>query len=78
MALWLIRQGIGLKVVSVSLMKDGDQLYAQPQVVIPPPSEQSLVATVAASSSKKPWLTDGQTWHLEHRCGPTGARSPSG
>jgi len=72
MALWLRSHGIDVRVVAISLFKDGEQLYLQPQVVIPPPSETPLQATIAIGSSDKPWLIDGKTWHLEQRCSAKG------
>jgi hypothetical protein len=39
-------------------------------VVIPPPAEPKVV--LGPTSSKKPWLMDGESWHLEERCGPEG------
>ncbi len=70
MALWLIAQGLDIRVVAVTLLKDGEQLYLQPQVVIPPPAEPK--AGGGPAQSKKPWLIDGEVWHLEHRCRPEG------
>ena len=72
MALWLRLQGVDVTVVGLSLMRDEDRLYAQPQVVLPIPSEDRFQAQVAIGSSDKPWLIDGQTWHLEQRCSPQG------
>ena len=72
MALWLRSQGVDVRVVAISLLKDGDALYVQPQVVIPPPSEDRYRADVQVGSSEKPWLKDGQRWHLEQRCSPQG------
>jgi len=70
MSLWLIKQGVSLRVVAISLLKDDDHLFLQPQVVIPPPAEPKFV--VGPTSSKKPWLLDGESRHLEQRCGPEG------
>jgi len=70
MALWLIKQGVDLRVVAIGLLKDEDRVYLQPQVVIPPPAEPKVV--LGPTSSKKPWLMDGESWHLEERCGPEG------
>jgi len=72
MALWLRSQGVDVTVAGVSLMRDGDRLYAQPQIVIPVPSEDRFQGKVAIGSSDKPWLIDGQAWHLEQRCSPQG------
>ena len=70
MALWLIDQGVDIRIVAVSLLKDEERLYLQPQVVIPPPAEPR--AGGGPAQSKKQWLIDPQAWHLEERCGPAG------
>lgn len=72
MALWLRKQGIDARVVAISVLRDEDRLYVQPQVIIPVPSEERLTARVQIGSSDKPWLVDGQAWHLEQRCSPKG------
>lgn len=78
MVLWLRDQGVDVRVVAISLMKDGDQLYAQPQVVLPPPTQKALQAKVSIGSAKKPWATDGQAWHLEQKTGPDGRQIVEG
>lgn len=70
MALWLIDQGVDVRVVAVTLLNDESRLYLQPQIVIPPPSE--LKVGSSPGPSKKPWLVNGRAWHLEQRCGPEG------
>jgi hypothetical protein len=70
MVLWLIAQGVDLKVVAVNFLKDEERIYLQPQVVIPPPAEPK--AGGGPAQSKKPWLIDPEAWHLEKRCGPKG------
>jgi hypothetical protein len=70
MALWLIKQGVDVRVVAVGLLKDEERVYLQPQIVIPPPAEPKVV--FGPGPSKKPWLVDGEAWHLEQRCGLEG------
>lgn len=72
MALWLRDQGIDIRVVSVQLFEDGGRQYLQPQVLIPPPSEETFVRSVTVGSSDRPWLTDGERWHLEQRASNAG------
>ena len=67
MALWLRQQGIDIRVVSIQLFEDGGRMYLQPQVVIPPPSEEAFTAVGKVASSDRPWLRDGERWHLEER-----------
>ncbi len=73
-ALWFRKHRVNLKVVAINVLKDGDRLYVKPQVVIPVASEDSLRVPVTISSSDKPWLVDGQQWHLEQRCSPKGRK----
>ena len=63
-------QPLAIRVVAIGLLKDEDRVYLQPQVVIPPPAEPKVV--LGPTSSKKPWLMDGEGWHLEERSGPEG------
>ncbi len=71
-ALWLRKQGIDTRVVAIRILRDEGRLYVQPQVIIPVPSDERLTARVQIGSSDKPWLSDGQAWHLEQRCSPKG------
>lgn|GEM_PF-407515 len=72
MALWLRKHGIDTRVVAIRILKDDERLYVQPQVIIPVPSDERLTARIQIGSSDKPWLSDGEAWHLEQRCSPTG------
>jgi len=72
--LWLRKHAVDVRVVAVGVLKDGDRLYLKPQVVIPVPSEDKLRPAVWVGSSDKPWLVDGQQWHLEQRCSVKGRK----
>lgn len=72
MANWLRAHRLDVKVVSISLFRDDDRIYLQPQTIIPAPSDERLTAKVSIGSSDKPWLVNGQAWHLEQRCSPKG------
>jgi hypothetical protein len=74
MALWLRKHALDISVVAIGVLKDGDRLYLKPQVVIPVPSEDKLRSAVSIGSSDKPWLVDGQQWHLEQRCSAKGRK----
>jgi hypothetical protein len=74
MALWLRKHALNVTVVAIGVLKDGDRLYLKPQVVIPVPSEDKLRTAVSIGSSDKPWLVDGQQWHLEQRCSAKGRK----
>lgn len=67
-ALWLLQHNIDVKVVEVSAYRDGDNLYLVPQVVIPPPTVERFEIG-KKPMGEKPWLKDGQSWHIHKRCG---------
>lgn len=68
MAQWLRAHRVDVKVVSISLFRDEDRVLLQPQTLIPAPTDERLAAKVSVGSSEKPWLVDGQSWHLEQKC----------
>lgn len=72
MALWLRDQGLDVRVVSIELFREGDLVYLQPQVVIPPPTEERFKATATVGASDRPWLRDGEAWHLQQRASARG------
>jgi hypothetical protein len=73
-ALWLRKHALNVSVVAIGVLRDGDRMYLKPQVVIPVPSEDRLRSAVTVGSSDKPWLADGQQWHLEQQCSPKGRK----
>lgn len=72
MAQWLRAHRLDVTVVSIALFRDDDRVFLQPQTLIPVPTDERLAARVAIGSSDKPWLVDGQAWHLEQRCSARG------
>ena len=67
-ALWLRNHHIDIKIVEFSLFKDGDNYFLSSQIIIPPP------AISGGDIGKRPiigrpWINNGQAWHLEERCG---------
>lgn len=72
MALWLREHGIDTRVVAIEILRDADRLYVQPQVVIPSPGEERFEHVGAPGSSDRPWLVDGEQWHLQQRCSAVG------
>jgi hypothetical protein len=74
MALWLRKHALNVCVVAIGVLKDGDRLYLKPQVMIPVPSEDKLRTAVSIGSTDKPWLVDGQQWHLEQHCSARGRK----
>ena len=73
MALWLRAQGVDVRVTSIQLFQEKGLTYLQPQVVIPPPSEERFPA-VSIGPADKPWLRNGEQWHLEQRASQHGRK----
>ncbi len=72
MAMWLRNHDIDVRVVTLGLFRDGDQLYLQPQVVIPLPTQETVAAKPSPDQADKEWLKDGKRWHLEEQLAPQG------
>lgn len=71
-ALWLSEHQIGIKVIEVSFFKEGENLFLSPQVIIPSVSTtEKFEIGKHALGKTRPWLTDGEDWHLNKRCGMT-------
>lgn len=62
-ALWLLEHNIDIKVIEVHSYKEGESIFLNPQVIIPPPTTK-----IGPPGKNKPWLRDGKTWHLNERC----------
>lgn len=58
MALWLIGQGVDVRVVAVTLLNDDGRLYLQPQVVIPPPAELKVGWALGQVRSRGSWMAE--------------------
>jgi len=68
-ALWLREHSIDIKIIEVSLYKDGDNLFLSPQVIIPVPTTEKFEIGKHALRKDRPWLSNGEDWHLNKRCG---------
>lgn len=68
-ALWLREHNIDIKIIEVSLFKDGDSLFLTPQIIIPIPTTEKYEIGKHALKKDRPWLAQGAEWHLEKRCG---------
>lgn len=68
-AMWLLDHGIDVKVIEIMPYKDADSLYLYPKTILPPPS-LDIYEIGPGAAAKKPWLVNGERWHLEKRCGP--------
>jgi hypothetical protein len=70
-ALWLLDHKVDVKVVEIDIYREGEKLFAQPQVIIPLPISRFAETGKAGlgSEGRQIWMTDGKTWHLEKRCG---------
>ncbi len=66
-ALWLFEHTIDIKVIEVRAYKDGDNVFIEPNTVVPlEVSKFSDTGKIKPDGS--PWLSDGRIWHLEKRC----------
>ena len=68
-ALWLREHSIDIKVVEVSLYRDEENLFLLPQIIIPVPTTEKFEIGKHAVRKDRPWLSDGEDWHLNKRCG---------
>jgi hypothetical protein len=68
-ALWLRGHKVDLKLIEVQAFKEGGQVLIQPTVIVPLPVRFEKVGK-GPGGGTTPWMTDGQNWHLEKRCGP--------
>ena len=68
-ALWLYEHGIDIKVIEVNAYKDGDNVFIEPNTVVPF-QVRKFEDTGRIKKGDSPWTTDGKTWHLEKRCSP--------
>lgn len=67
-ALWLLEHHIDIKVIEVHSYKEGESVFLNPQVIIPPPTTEEYEIGKLGIRKDKPWLDDGKTWHLNKRC----------
>lgn len=68
-ALWLREHSIDIKIIEVSLFKDGENLFLSPQIIIPIPTTEKFEIGKHVSKKDRPWLSNGEEWHLNKRCG---------
>ncbi len=61
---WLIDQGVPIKFVKISVLTDGSNVFLKSDVILEPAGP--AVPPVAARG--KPWIENGQDWHLNQRC----------
>ena len=63
-ALWLREKGVDIKLIELHPFLDGDEMYIEPIVIIPPPSTEKWERVGGRpKDDQKPWLTDGPAWH---------------
>lgn len=67
-ALWLLEHNIDIKVIEAHSYKEGDSVFLNPQVIIPPPSTEEYEVGKIERRKDRPWLADGKVWHLNKRC----------
>lgn len=68
-ALWLRSHRIDIKVIEVSCFTDEGRLFLQPQVIIPIPTAEKFEIGKHSLGKERPWLSNGEDWHLNKRCG---------
>jgi hypothetical protein len=61
---WLSSQGVSMKLVKVSALKDGNSVYLRSDVILAP--RGPMIQPSAGSG--KPWIENGKDWHLNQRC----------
>jgi hypothetical protein len=66
-ALWLYEHSIDIKVVEVQAYKDGNDVFIEPNTVVPL-QVSKFAETGKIRPEGAPWITDGKSWHLEKRC----------
>lgn len=70
-ALWLRQHSVDIKVIEVEVYHEGETIFIQPQVIIPLPVRGFEGAgRIQRGVLSHPWVTDGESWHLEKRCSP--------
>lgn len=69
-ALWLRQHSVDIKVIEVEVYREGETIFIQPQVIIPLPIRgfEGLGRIQRGEGGSHPWVTDGESWHLEKRC----------
>ena len=61
-ALWLLEHKTDIKVIEIIPYRDESGLYLYPRTILPPPSIEKIGPP---PPPKKPWLVDGESWHLK-------------
>ncbi len=68
-ALWLNDHNVNIKVIDVTLFKDGGSTYLHPSQLIPTPTSKFIgVGKRSKTEESRPWKEDGKSWHLDKRC----------
>lgn len=62
---WLSDRNVEISVLEVEMLEDDDQLYLDTEQIIPVPED--TVSGVKPDTSKDPWKTNGESWHLEEK-----------
>ena len=63
-ALWLREKGVDIKLIEIRPFRDGEALYLEPHVIIPPPSTEKWERVGSrVKDTAKPWLSEGEAFH---------------
>jgi len=63
-AKWLVDQGVPIKLVRVSAWTDGKNTFLKSDVMLQPAG--SMIRPAVGKG--RPWIEDGEEWHLRQRC----------
>jgi hypothetical protein len=61
---WLIDQGVPMKFVKILILTDGNNTFLKSDVILEPAGP----AVLPIAAKGRPWIENGQDWHLNQRC----------
>jgi hypothetical protein len=64
---WLLDQGVLIKFVKVQVLTDGENTFLKPETILAPTSVLQPVVERGREKGR-PWLENGEDWHLNQRC----------
>ncbi len=69
-ALWLREHQVDIKVIQMSIYKENDNIFIEPDIVIQLPISKYETVGKGEGFGSKPWIFEGKKWHLDKRCNP--------
>jgi len=64
---WLLDQGVPIKLVKIQELTDGENTFLKSETILAPTSVLQPV-TEKGKEKGRPWLENGEDWHLNQRC----------